>query len=952
MNAEARPAVAEGERSVAVAGSPRNTLIITGDRNTVQMRLQGIGAVLAFAFRWDRPRRRRRRDRRPCPPRFEDHVDRQDEVLALVGAHGSPRVANLYGESGVGKTRVLIEALNRRESRMRHGAVYLDGRELAAADLLHAIFDELYEVRVQRRDLRIERRLASRKALVVLEDVDVSADDAQRLVLGAPRCRFLLSSSQRVLFDGTPLKLGGLGREHAAAIAELELGRPLGERERHAADLIAEALGGNPLRMRQTFGRARDEGRGRPLDELAASLLPAQADQRLGALTPQQREVARALAVHHPGPVGLEHLRQLAGDDAAAVAEELDARHDAESHSPRYSLTGPLAEALAGDALDAETERALAYFTEWAESGPDREAVRTEAVALLALLERAAAAGRSAEVIRLGRAIESSYAWGHRWAAWGKVLELVLAAARKCDDRSAEGWALHQLGTRAYGLGRPDEASALLRQALKVRERIGDRDGAGATRANLRVVSGRAPLLYRLSHISLAVVAITALLLIGAGGAAGAGVFGGGDHETQLVRLVVALGGDGDGSVISDRGGIRCGSRCEAELPVGTEVVVRPSPVLGSQFTRWRGRGPCSGTAPCRLRLASDVRVTAVFSKVREPRELAVKLHGRGTVVSRPAGIRCPGVCRVTLQRGRPARLTATAGSGYRFAGWSGDCHGTLTCHVRLERSRSVGARFVAASGTATLDIDKRGDGDGSVLSDRGGIDCGGTCSASLRSGSTVVLTAHASRKSIFRGWSGAGCHGTAPCEITLERHEQVLARFALRSPPVGTVTLSIDPSGEGAGTVTSDLAGIDCGETCSAAFKDGAEVVLTAMAERGSEFAGWSGGGCSGTRTCTVILTSALTVTATFDAVTLPKKRFTLTTKTFGQASGEISPNCAHGCPYDEGSSVTLTATPTAEGSSFMAWSGACSANKSNTCTITMTDDLDVTARFEYVQG
>ena len=50
MTAQARPVVAEGERSVAVAGSTRNTLIITGDRNTVDMRLQGIGAVLAFAF--------------------------------------------------------------------------------------------------------------------------------------------------------------------------------------------------------------------------------------------------------------------------------------------------------------------------------------------------------------------------------------------------------------------------------------------------------------------------------------------------------------------------------------------------------------------------------------------------------------------------------------------------------------------------------------------------------------------------------------------------------------------------------------------------------------------------------------------------------------------------------------------------------------------------------------
>ena len=40
----------------------------------------------------------------------------------------------------------------------------------------------------------------------------------------------------------------------------------------------------------------------------------------------------------------------------------------------------------------------------------------------------------------------------------------------------------------------------------------------------------------------------------------------------------------------------------------------------------------------------------------------------------------------------------------------------------------------------------------------------------------------------------------------------------------------------------------------------------LSALASGGSTFAGWSGGGCSGTGTCTV--SAAATVTATFDTV------------------------------------------------------------------------------------
>jgi len=76
------------------------------------------------------------------------------------------------------------------------------------------------------------------------------------------------------------------------------------------------------------------------------------------------------------------------------------------------------------------------------------------------------------------------------------------------------------------------------------------------------------------------------------------------------------------------------------------------------------------------------------------------------------------------------------------------------------------------------------------------------------------------------------------------------------------TPTLSVLVSGSG--TVTSSPTGISCGTTCGFTFTSGASVVLTATATRGSQFTGWSGA-CSGTGTCTVAMSSAKNVTATF---------------------------------------------------------------------------------------
>ena len=77
---------------------------------------------------------------------------------------------------------------------------------------------------------------------------------------------------------------------------------------------------------------------------------------------------------------------------------------------------------------------------------------------------------------------------------------------------------------------------------------------------------------------------------------------------------------------------------------------------------------------------------------------------------------------------------------------------------------------------------------------------------------------------------------------------------------------LSVSKSGTGGGTVTSSPAGISCGSDCAESYSSGQSVTLTASADSGSVFAGWSGA-CTGTGACTVSMTAAKSVTAAFNA-------------------------------------------------------------------------------------
>jgi subtilisin family serine protease len=323
--------------------------------------------------------------------------------------------------------------------------------------------------------------------------------------------------------------------------------------------------------------------------------------------------------------------------------------------------------------------------------------------------------------------------------------------------------------------------------------------------------------------------------------------------------VMVAKDGTGTGTVTSNPAGINCGGDCNQQFPGGTTVTLTATPTAGSTFAGWSGGG-CSGTETCIV--STTATVTATFN-LSAPTSFTVTVNtngtGTGTVTSNPAGITCGGDCTETYPGGTAIILTATADDGFVFTGWSGGgCVGAGICLVRT--TATVTATFDTIPSSITVTVNTNGTGTGTVTSNPAGITCGGDCTETYPGGMMVALTAAPTAGSRFAGWSG-GCVGSGLCLVG--RTITVMATFNLL-PASGTFTVTILKGGTGTGKVVSAPIRVDCGAICSADLLNPTTVTLTATADAGSTFTGWSGSGCTGTAAC--VVDTAATVTATFD--------------------------------------------------------------------------------------
>ena len=249
----------------------------------------------------------------------------------------------------------------------------------------------------------------------------------------------------------------------------------------------------------------------------------------------------------------------------------------------------------------------------------------------------------------------------------------------------------------------------------------------------------------------------------------------------------------------------------------------------------------------------------------------------------------------------------------------------------------------------------RTGDGNGTLSSDTGNLDCDGFyCWVDILGAPTSIqITATPAADSMLGEWrwdcAAAGSAATATVNMSAGRLCKV--RFDRMAEDY-----RLDISISGAGTVTSTPAGINCGEDCYERYSENTRVTLNAQPAPGYRFAGYSGACIEGV----VTMNSDLSCTASF--VPGGSEAATLNVRHSGPGAGVVTSlptlgrplaiDCGNDCneTLPMGSTVTLVGNAS-PGSFFSHWIGCDSVEVVDTeirCLITLNADRLVTADFE----
>jgi hypothetical protein len=433
------------------------------------------------------------------PRAFPDLLDRIPEMGLIKAAIGDSKPVTVFGENGIGKTSLLRQVAHLAELKeFSDGVLYLLLHDDEIEDLLQTIFDAFLVSSNASKPTEGQLRndLKDIHALIILDDISLKREDVSFLLDAMPKSLFILASAERSLWgEGQAVPLDGLPEAEALQLFERELGRPLTDDERPAAIQICTVLLFHPLRVLQAASTIREEKLS--IMETFSRLTRTRTQSPvlevvLKNSNETQKKILSMLAVAGGHVLTREHLTALTSSASFDMdMKTLVERGFVQVEGSGFSLGSEALSSLSQlwD-LSGWEDALFNHFSSWLKSSPQDMLIDQVADTLFHLIKRAGEKKQWPHVVTLGKTLERFYLLRKKWQGWLKILELLRMAAKGLLDRKLEGWVLHQMGSRALLTGAKDAAKEFLKQALNIRQAIGDKAGLAITQHNMNVLLG------------------------------------------------------------------------------------------------------------------------------------------------------------------------------------------------------------------------------------------------------------------------------------------------------------------------------------------------------------------------------------------------------------------------------------------------------------------------------
>jgi hypothetical protein len=470
-----------------------------------------------------------------------EQLVRQGKPVAICGADGAGKSALLRQAANGTAAHTLPDGVILLEGLDEHGNTLLPG------DVIQRWFDAFYlsAPHLKVTSASAQPYLSQLRPLLLLDHVTLDADQLRPLLDLFPNSPALIARPAALPGLARPIKLGALPRSDAMELFSATSGLLIDDANRSTCDAICALLNDVPLAIVRAADVIREMNL--PLDQAQARLeaAPSAAGDNIAiglsravtlirsVLTLLEEQILEA-AANLPGLsidpqtmaniisgqpsaqaggriqiedewVIIDGVRLKRRDGAArspspsqgegrgegsveAAIEHLKALGLLHANSPRVRMDAGLREFWSGDG-NAIKDRLLAQLLIDQLNGRfgDDTFCANELGHVLGAIDHAVQTQQWTAATALSRAIDRYVTLHGLWDAWGQIADRVLQSARAVNDRSNEAWALHQLGTRAIA---SDKAQAidLLKQALSVRQAIGETTAAAYTQHNLDVL--------------------------------------------------------------------------------------------------------------------------------------------------------------------------------------------------------------------------------------------------------------------------------------------------------------------------------------------------------------------------------------------------------------------------------------------------------------------------------